>query len=66
MDISYRCRGLLDILLSGHQGLVGIGLVVASVLLNRHGGWQGLVEYGLVAAKVLLDLAWWPPKSCWN
>jgi hypothetical protein len=66
MAISYGCRGLLDILLGGHQGPVGIGSMVVNVLLNRPGGRQGLVRIGLVAIKVLLDPALWLPSSCWN
>jgi len=54
--ISYGCRGLLDIFPGGHQGHVGIGLVVVNVLLNRPGSCQGLVGIGLMATKVLLNL----------
>jgi hypothetical protein len=38
MDTNYGCGGLLDILPSGCQGLVGIGLVATNVLLNRPSG----------------------------
>ncbi len=40
--------------------------MAARVLLNRPSGCQGFVGTSLVVVRVLLELAWWPPGSCWT